>query len=52
MQYIERLNEAEARYNDLTARMADPAVIADAEQYRKAAKAQSELAELVGIYRE
>lgn len=52
MQYIERLNEAEARYNDLTARMADSAVIADAEQYRKTAKAQSELAELVGKYRE
>ena len=52
MQYIERLNEAEARYNDLTARMADPAVIADAEQYRKTAKAQSELTELVGKYRE
>ncbi|HZQ53143.1 MAG TPA: peptide chain release factor 1 [Bryobacteraceae bacterium] len=52
MQYIERLNEAEARYNDLTARMADPTVIADAEQYRKTAKAQSELAELVAKYRE
>jgi peptide chain release factor 1 len=52
MQYIERLNEAEARYSDLTARMADPAVIGDAEQYRKTAKAQSELTELVSKYRE
>jgi peptide chain release factor 1 len=52
MQYIERLNEAEARYSDLTARMADPAVIGDAEQYRKTAKAQSELTELVNKYRE
>ena len=32
--------------------MADPAVINDAEQYRKTAKAQSELAELVVKYRE
>jgi len=41
MQYQDRLNEAEGRYNELTARMADPAVINDAEQYRKTAKAQS-----------
>jgi len=32
--------------------MTDPAVINDAEQYRKTAKAQSELAELVAKYRE
>ncbi len=47
MQFKERLDQAEARYNELTARMADPAVINDSEQYRKTAKAQSELAELV-----
>jgi len=52
MQYKNRLDEAEARYNDLTAKMADPAVINDSEQYRKVAKAQSELAELVSQYRE
>ena len=52
MQYRDRLNEAEARYNELTAKMADPSVINDPEQYRKTAKAQSELAELVGKYRE
>jgi peptide chain release factor 1 len=52
MQYQDRLNEAEGRYNELTARLADPAVINDAEQYRKTAKAQSELAELVAKYRE
>jgi peptide chain release factor 1 len=52
MQYRDRLDEAEARYSELTAKMADPAVINDPEQYRKAAKAQSELAELVGKYRE
>jgi peptide chain release factor 1 len=52
MQYRDRLNEAEARYNELTAKMADPAVINDSDQYRKTAKAQSELAELVTKYRE
>jgi peptide chain release factor 1 len=52
MQYQDRLEEAEARYNALTAQMADPAVINDPEQYRKAAKAQSELTDLVTKYRE
>jgi peptide chain release factor 1 len=52
MQYKDRLDEAEVRFSDLTDRMADPAVINDSEQYRKTAKAQSELFELVSKYRE
>jgi peptide chain release factor 1 len=52
MQYRDRLNQAEARYEELTAKMADPAVINDPGDYRKTAKAQSELAELVSRYRE
>lgn len=52
MQYQERLDEAEARFNELTAQMADPAVINDSELYRKTSKAQSELADLVGKYRD
>ena len=52
MQYTDRLDDAEARFQDLTARMADPAVIGDPEQYRKTTKAQSELTELVTKYRE
>jgi peptide chain release factor 1 len=52
MQYQERLDEAEARFNELTAQMADPAVINDSELYRKTAKAQSELTDLVGKYRD
>lgn len=52
MDYQERLNEAEVRYNELTDRMADPAVISDSDLYRKTAKAQSELADLVSKYRE
>ncbi|MFL6450532.1 MAG: peptide chain release factor 1 [Bryobacteraceae bacterium] len=52
MQYQDRLNEAEARFSELTDRMADPAVINDSDLYRKTAKAQSELSELVAKYRE
>jgi peptide chain release factor 1 len=52
MHYQDRLDEAETRYNDLTARMSDPAVINDGEQYRKIAKAESELTELVSKYRQ
>src|SRR5262245_38426035 len=52
MQYKQRLEEAEARYNELTASMADSAVINDPEQYRKVAKMQSELTDLVATYRQ
>jgi peptide chain release factor 1 len=52
MQYKSRLDEAEARYNELTAKMADPAVTGDSDQFRKTAKAQSELSELAGRYGE
>lgn len=52
MQYQDRLDEAETRYNQLTARMTDPAVINDGEQYRKVAKAESELTDLVSKYRQ
>src|SRR5690242_18593566 len=52
MHYQDRLDEAETRYNELTAQMSDPAVINDGEQYRKIAKAESELTELVSKYRQ
>ncbi len=52
MQYLERLEEAEARYSDLTAKMADPEVISDSDQYRKVTKSQSDLADLVIKFRE
>jgi peptide chain release factor 1 len=52
MEYRDRLEEAEARYDSLTAKMADHTVINDSEQYRKVAKAQSEVADLVAKYRE
>jgi peptide chain release factor 1 len=52
MQYTQKLDDIEARFEALTAQMADPAVIGDPELYRKTAKAHSELAEIVGKYRE
>ena len=52
MRHKERLDEAEARFNELTAQMADHAVIGDSDQYRKVSKAQSELGEMVAQYRE
>ncbi len=52
MQYIDRLQEAEVRFNDLTAKMADPDVISDSDQYRKVTKAQSDLSEVVNKFRE
>jgi peptide chain release factor 1 len=52
MQFAAKLEKLEKRYNDLTAQMADPAVISDADQYRKVTKAQSEIADLVFKYRE
>ena len=47
-----RLDQIEVRFDELTRQMADPAVISDAEQYRKIAKAHSELSEIVAKYRE
>jgi peptide chain release factor 1 len=52
MQFIGRLDQTEVRFEELTRQLADPAVIGDSEQYRKAAKAHSELADVVAKYRE
>jgi peptide chain release factor 1 len=52
MQYAQRLEDTEKRFDDLTAQMADPAVIGDGETYRKIAKSRSELEEVVNKYRE
>jgi peptide chain release factor 1 len=50
MQYKDRLDQAEARFNELNAKMVEPAVTNDPEQYRKISKARSELEETVGKY--
>jgi len=49
---FERLNQIEARYEELTQALASPAVIADSAKYQKTAKAHSEVAEIVEKYRE
>jgi peptide chain release factor 1 len=52
MQFLQKLEQIERRYEDLSRQMADPALIADADQYRKVAKSASELSEIVTRYRE
>src|SRR5271165_2173551 len=52
MQYRERLEKLEARFEELTTQMADPAIIGDADQYRKISKQQSSFSEVVAKYRE
>jgi peptide chain release factor 1 len=52
MQFRQKLDELEKRFEALTARMADPAVIGDAAEYRKVTKAHSEISEIVAKYRE
>ena len=52
MEFIGRLDQIEVRFEELTRQMADPAIISDAEQYRKITKAHSELSDVVAKYRE
>ena len=52
MQFAQKLDQLEKRFDELTQQMADPAVIGDSDQYRKVTKAQAELSEIVGKYRE
>src|ERR1039458_372657 len=52
MQFAQKLAQLEKRSDELTQLMADPAVISDADQYRKVTKEQAELSEVVGKYRE
>ena len=52
MQFRQKLDELEKRFEDLNAQMADPSVIGDGEQYRKVTKAHSELSDVVSKFRE
>ena len=52
MDYQKKLDDIERKFEDLTAQMADPAVIGDAALYRKVSKQQSDMSEMVGKYRE
>jgi len=52
MQFAQKLAQLEKRFDELTQQMADPALIADGDKYRKVTKEQAELSEVVGKYRE
>ena len=52
MQFVPRLQQIEVRFEELTRQLANPALIADATEYRKAAKARSDIAEVVDKFRE
>jgi peptide chain release factor 1 len=52
MQYAQKLDSIERRFEDLNRQMADPGVISDSDQYRKVSKAHSELSEVVAKYRD
>jgi peptide chain release factor 1 len=49
---FERLDQIEARYEELTQALASPEVIGDSAKYQKTAKAHSEIADIVEKYRE
>src|SRR6266568_3938075 len=49
---FERLDQIEARYEDLTSALASPDIVNDSTRYQKTAKAHSEVAPIVEKYRE
>src|ERR1700739_2368857 len=49
---FERLDQIEARYEDLTNTLASPEIMNDSSKYQKTAKAHSEIAPIVDKYRE
>jgi len=52
MEYQKKLDDIERRYEELTAQMADNAVISDSALYRKISKQQSDMGDMVAKYRE
>ena len=49
---LEKLHGVEEKYLDLEAKLSDPDVVSDPEQYLKYAKAHAKLQEIVTVYRE
>ncbi|HEU5402662.1 MAG TPA: peptide chain release factor 1 [Terriglobales bacterium] len=49
---FDRLDQIEARYNELTSALASPEIVNDSAKYQKTAKAHSEIAPIVEKYRE
>lgn len=52
MEFTRQLDEVERKFEQLTAQLADHDVVNDPEKYRKTAKAQRDLEEIVSAYRE
>lgn len=52
MQYRQRLDEVEQRFDELTGQMADPEVISNPELYRRTAKQRNDLEDIVNRYRD
>ena len=52
MQYQQKLDDIERRFDELNSQMADPEVISDSAQYRKVSKAHNDLSEIVAKYRD
>jgi peptide chain release factor 1 len=52
IQMFERLDQIEARYEELTSALASPDIVNDSAKYQKTAKAHSEIAPVVEKYRE
>src|ERR1043165_5678304 len=49
---ISKLEQVEARFDELTAQLSDPSVIGDNSRFQKAARAHSDLSEVVEKYRQ
>jgi peptide chain release factor 1 len=52
MKYLKKLEEIEARFDELTRQLTDPEVLADQESFRKTAKSRSGIEEVVTRFRE
>ncbi len=52
MKYLKKLEEIEARFDDLTRQLTDPEVLADQDRFRKTAKSRSGIEEIVTRFRE
>jgi peptide chain release factor 1 len=52
MQFLQKLEQIEVRFEALTRQMTDPAIISDGEQYRKITRSHSELSEIVSKFRD
>jgi peptide chain release factor 1 len=52
MEFVDKLEQIEKRFEELTGQMANPEVISDGDAYRKITKSQSDLGEMVSVYRE